>query len=69
MGAPSVNVAKERLKQVLSADRIKCTPDITEKLSSDLYYTLSKYMEIRPEKLEIKITRSDIHIRYTGEND
>lgn len=44
-------------------------PDITEKLSADLYHILSKYMEISREHFNIQITRSDIHIKYTGEND
>lgn len=68
MSVPSVQIAKERLKSLVIADRIKCTPDTVEKLSSDMYLTLSKYIEIKPEYFHIKITRSDIHIKYTGEN-
>ncbi|MCU6746699.1 MULTISPECIES: cell division topological specificity factor MinE [Lachnospiraceae] len=69
MNAPSVFVAKERLKNLLNADRIHCTmPDACERLSSDLYHTISKYIEIKPENFDIEITRTDIHIKYTGEN-
>ena len=60
---------KDRLKALLGADRMQCTPDITEKLSADLYHILSKYMEISREHFNIQITRSDIHIKYTGENN
>ena len=68
MSVPSVHVAKERLKTLLMADRMQCTPDACERLSSDLYHTVSKYMEIKPENFNIQITRTDIHIKYTGEN-
>lgn len=67
MSVPSVQVAKERLKHLLIADRMKCTPDIAEKLTSDIYHTVSKYIEVRPEEFDVRITRSDIHIKYTGE--
>ena len=69
MRVPSVQIAKDRLHDLLSADRLKCTPDMAEKLSSDIYYTRSKYIEIRRENFDLRITRSDIHIKYTGEKD
>ena len=69
MNSPSVFVAKERLKNLLVSDRIQCTPDAVDRLSKDLYYTVSKYMEVTPDDFNIEITRTDIHIRYTGENN
>ena len=69
MSVPSVQIAKNRLHDLLNADRRKCTPDMAEKLSSDIYYTISKYIEVRREHFDLRITRSDIHIKYTGEND
>lgn len=63
MNSPSVFVAKERLKNLLVSDRIQCAPDAVDRLSKDLYYTVSKYMEITPENFNIEITRTDIHIR------
>ena len=68
MSVPSVFVAKERLKNLLISDRMQCTPYAADRLEKDLYLTVSKYMEITPEHFDIKITRSDIHIKYTGEN-
>ncbi|HJA19754.1 cell division topological specificity factor MinE [Mediterraneibacter glycyrrhizinilyticus] len=68
MSVHSVFVAKERLKNLLIADRIQCTPDTADRLTKDLYLTVSKYMEITPEYFDIEITRSDIHIKYAGEN-
>jgi cell division topological specificity factor len=68
MSVPSVHVAKERLKTLLIADRMQCTPEIAEKLSSDIYHTISKYLEINPDEFHIQITHTDIHIKITGEN-
>lgn len=69
MNMPSVQIAKERLQSLLNADRMQCTPDMTEKMSSDIYHTLEKYISIDPKEFEMKITRTDIHIKYTGEYD
>ena len=68
MSVPSVTIAKDRLRNLLITDRIQCTPDMIEFLTSDLYQTISKYIEISPEQFDVKITRTDIHIKYTGEN-
>lgn len=69
MGARSVHVAKERLKNPLTADRMQCAPDAVERLPADLYHTVSKYVEIRPEDFHVEITRTDIHIKYMGEKN
>ncbi|MCI7180850.1 MAG: cell division topological specificity factor MinE [Schaedlerella sp.] len=69
MSVPSVQIAKERIKSLVIADRMKCTPDTIEKLSSDIYYTVSKYIDVKPEQFHVKITRSDILIKYTGEKN
>ena len=69
MNVSSVFIAKERLKNLLVSDRIQCTPDSVERLTRDLYQTISKYMEVEQKDLDIKITRNDIHIRYTGESN
>lgn len=64
---PSVSVAKDRLKLLVSSDRISCTPDIWENLNRELYRTVSKYMEITKEDFDIQITRTYIYIKLTGE--
>ena len=69
MSVQSVSVAKERLRNLLVSDRIQCAPDSVDRLSADLYHTVSKYVEIKPENFDIEITRTDIHIRYTGEKN
>ena len=63
MSVPSVEIAKERVRSLVVADRMKCTPDIVEKMSNDIYLAISKYIDIKPEQLDIKISRSDIHIK------
>lgn len=69
MSTASVQIAKDRLKALLGADRMQCTPDITEKLSADLYHILSNIWRSALGTFNIQITRSDIHIKYTGENN
>lgn len=63
MSVPSVEIAKERVRSLVVADRMKCTPDIVEKMSNDIYLAISKYIDIKPEQLDIKISRLDIHIK------
>lgn len=64
----SVSVAKDRLKSLLVSDRVNCTPDTFEKIHSELYKTISKYIEIIPEEFEVKMTRSSIYIKLMGED-
>ena len=68
MSAQSVLIARERLKNLLVSDRVQCAPDAVERLTKELYQTVSKYMEIEPAQIDIEITRTDIHIKYMGEN-
>ena len=63
MSVPSGEIAKERVRSLVVADRMKCTPDIVEKMSNDIYIAISKYIDIKPEQLDIEISRSDIHIK------
>lgn len=64
----SVSIAKDRLKTLLVSDRVNCTPDTFEKIQSELFRTISKYMEIIPEEFDVKMTRSYIYIKLMGEN-
>lgn len=65
----SVMIAKDRLKLLLISDRVNCTPDIFETLQNELYLTVSKYIELTPDKFHIEISRSEIHIRLSGERN
>ena len=63
----SVRIAKDRLRTLVGADRMKCQPEICERISRELYQILSKYLEITPEEFDVSFGRTDIHIRLTGE--
>ena len=64
---PSVSVAKERLKNLLIADRVECKPDTYELMCKELYRTVSKYMKVDEDVFEVEVTRSSISIKLTGE--
>ena len=68
MSVSSVSIAKERLRSLLVSDRVNCTPDTFEKIHSELYKTISKYIEVIPEEFDVKVTRSYIYIRLMGED-
>ena len=55
----SSDIAKDRLKLVLVSDRASCSPEILERIKIDIIHVLSKYVEIDPSGLDIKITQID----------
>ena len=65
----SVDVAKDRLKALIYSERISCDTNDYEKIISELYRLLSKYIELTPEEFDVIITRNHIHIKLTGENN
>ena len=66
--ASSVIVAKDRLKVILVSDRVNCTPDSYDKIKLELYRTISKYLDVVQDEFDVQISRTDIHIKLTGEN-
>lgn len=64
----SVSVAKDRIRTLLVSERVNCTPDTFEKICTELYKTVSKYIEVEPEKFDVKMTNSGIYIRIAGED-
>ncbi len=55
----SSDVAKDRLKLVLVSDRASCSPEILQKIRSDIIEVLSKYAEIDMDGIDINITNVD----------
>lgn len=53
----SKNVAKERLKLVLVHDRSDISPKYLEMIKEDIIKSVSKYLEIDEDGLDIKLTR------------
>lgn len=51
----SKKVAKERLRLVLMHDRTSLSADVLEDLKSDLIDTISRYMEIDEENMDISV--------------
>ena len=68
MSTPSVTNAKKPLKSLNVSDRMECTSDMIDNFTKDLYLTVSKYIEVSPEKFQIRIQRSEIQITFTGED-
>ena len=60
----SVPIAKNRLKSLLVSDRMHCTPDQFEKLTKDLYFTFSKYIEVNEDIFHLSIEEHSIHISF-----
>ena len=51
----SKKVAKERLRLVLLHDRTSLSPEVLENLKSDLISTISRYMEIDEDNMDINV--------------
>lgn len=64
----SVLIAKDRLKVLLVSDRVNCTPDTFDKIKFELYKTVSKYLDVAQDEFDVQISRTDIHIKLTGED-
>jgi cell division topological specificity factor len=51
-------VARDRLKLVLTYDRVNCQPDLLEMLKNDIMKVLLNYMDIDEEELDIQISQT-----------
>ncbi|MCD8365878.1 MAG: cell division topological specificity factor MinE [Clostridiales bacterium] len=51
----SGDLARDRLKLLLVADRVNCSPDMLELIKADMVQAISKYIEVDPEGLELQI--------------
>lgn len=49
-------IAKDRLKLLLNAERINCSPNILIMLKNDLVKTVNKYIVVDEKKVSIKYT-------------
>ena len=52
----SGDVAKDRLKLVLVADRLSCSDQVLEMLKDDIIKVISKYMEIDESGFDVQIS-------------
>ncbi len=63
----SVNIAKSRMKTLITSDRMQCTPVTYEMIYKELYQTLTKYIEFTEDDFDVKIGRQKIIITLAGE--
>lgn len=54
----SRQVAKDRLKILLISDRVNCSPEMMERIKTDIAKVISKYMKIDTNSMEIQITKT-----------
>ena len=62
----SSDVAKDRLKLVLVSDRACCSPELMQRIRSDIIEVLSKYAEIDMDGIDINFTQMDTEDNATG---
>jgi cell division topological specificity factor len=54
----SGEIARDRLKILLISDRINCSPEMIERIKVDLARSISKYMSIDEENMEIILKKN-----------
>ena len=54
----SSEVATDRLKILLISDRLNCSPEVMERIKVDLVKSISKYMSIDVEHMEIVLKKN-----------
>jgi cell division topological specificity factor len=55
----SKNIAKNRLKALLTNDRTACSTQILDMLRLDIASIIESYVSINPDELTLKISRTD----------
>lgn len=63
----SREIAKDRLQLVLVQDRVNLSPEKMNYLKDDLIKTISRYVEIDRDGIEISLTKSGRHSRLTAD--
>jgi len=59
-------IAKQRLKTLLISDRADCSADLINGIKGDIGLTLSKYMEVDVDHMEVNILQSEATLRSDG---
>jgi len=55
----SKNIASDRLKLILIHDRADLSPDFLELIKADILKVISKYAEIEPGEIEVRLTTTE----------
>ncbi len=62
----SKDVAKDRLKVVLIHDRCNISPSVMEKIKEDIIKSISKYVDIDVERLNLEMAEVEENGRKTA---
>ncbi len=65
----SVNIARDRIRALVTSDRVNCTPEAYDKICREMYEVLSKYIELTEDYFRVQITRTHLLIDFSGEED
>lgn len=63
----SRDIAKERLRLVLTYDRVKISPKLLQTLKNELIAAISKHVEIDREGVEVTFARDRTHNRLVAD--
>lgn len=58
-GASSGTVAKERLKLMMDAEKQKLDDDTLKQIRQEIGTVITKYVDIEPENVEVKVLLKD----------
>lgn len=56
-GKRSGHIAKDRLKLLLTSERLDCTPQMMIMLQNDMIRAVNKYFAVREQKVEIRYVK------------
>ena len=59
-------IAKQRLKTLLISDRADCSADFINGIKGDIGLTLSKYMEVDTDHMEVNILQNQTTVLNDG---
>jgi cell division topological specificity factor len=63
----SSNVAKNRLKMVLTHDRSQLSPGLVELIKDDIIAVIAKHLAVDPSEVEVNLTRTSAESRLVAE--
>lgn len=61
----SKNIAKERLRLMMEARRQKLDEEVLTQIRKEIKGVITKYVDIEPENIEVKVTLKDYKKRET----
>lgn len=54
----SGEIARNRLKLLLVADKTGCSPELLDMLRSDICHVIARYLEVNPGEMEVGIRKA-----------